>query len=222
MPNMHSPTLLPPKRVFIDKLPPATIVLATAASATFAHLETELAQCHNIRLLASTRSLMHAISLTMTHRPDILLIACHTPDKQLTLLLSALKNILESLAIILCLPENYCPPATLTKLCAGILPSPHTATQLSLAIEAASCGHTLTLSPTQTPIASGQPSTLTITSREHDVLKLLCQGLANKEIARHLFLSESTIKNHTKSLKNKLHVTNRTTLALAAIQHKLV
>ncbi|WP_121064890.1 response regulator transcription factor [Chachezhania antarctica] len=55
-----------------------------------------------------------------------------------------------------------------------------------------------------------------LSPRELEVLSGLCQGLANKEIARELNLQEVTIKLHVKTLCRKLQVKNRTQAALKA------
>jgi DNA-binding NarL/FixJ family response regulator len=49
-----------------------------------------------------------------------------------------------------------------------------------------------------------------LTERELDVLSLLGEGLANKQIAHKLQLSENTIKYHISSIYSKLDVGNRT------------
>lgn len=55
-----------------------------------------------------------------------------------------------------------------------------------------------------------------LTGREMDVLKRLCQGLANKEIARDLGLQEVTVKLHIKTLYRKIGARNRTHAVLIA------
>lgn len=55
-----------------------------------------------------------------------------------------------------------------------------------------------------------------LTGRELDVLKRLCQGLANKEIARELGLQEVTVKLHIKTLYRKIGAKNRTNAAILA------
>jgi DNA-binding NarL/FixJ family response regulator len=55
-----------------------------------------------------------------------------------------------------------------------------------------------------------------LTKRERDVLGGLCQGLANKEIARRLGLQEVTVKLHVKTLCRKLDARNRTQAAMIA------
>lgn len=55
-----------------------------------------------------------------------------------------------------------------------------------------------------------------LTGREIDVLKRLCQGMANKEIAIDLGLMEATVKLHVKTLYRKIGAKNRTHAAMLA------
>ena len=55
-----------------------------------------------------------------------------------------------------------------------------------------------------------------LTKRETDVLRGICRGLANKEIARELELQEVTVKLHVKTLSRKLSAKNRTHAAMIA------
>jgi DNA-binding NarL/FixJ family response regulator len=61
-----------------------------------------------------------------------------------------------------------------------------------------------------------------LSSREREVLGLLAQGCDNAEIARRLFLSPSTVKNHVSKLLEKLGVDNRVQAATFAARHDLV
>jgi DNA-binding NarL/FixJ family response regulator len=56
-----------------------------------------------------------------------------------------------------------------------------------------------------------------LTKREADVLELLAGGASNREISRHLYLSEKTVKAHLAAVFRKLGVTNRTQAAMAAV-----
>jgi DNA-binding NarL/FixJ family response regulator len=55
-----------------------------------------------------------------------------------------------------------------------------------------------------------------LTPRELDVLRRLCRGVANKEIARDLDLQEVTVKLHVKTLYRKIDARNRTHAAMIA------
>jgi NarL family two-component system response regulator LiaR len=61
-----------------------------------------------------------------------------------------------------------------------------------------------------------------LTPRETEVLRLLAQGLANKEIARALNIGEKTVKSHVSSILAKLGVPSRTQAALYAARIGLV
>jgi NarL family two-component system response regulator LiaR len=61
-----------------------------------------------------------------------------------------------------------------------------------------------------------------LTQRELEVLRLLANGMANKEIARELGIGEKTVKTHVSNILSKLGVLSRTQAALHAIQIGLV
>jgi DNA-binding NarL/FixJ family response regulator len=61
-----------------------------------------------------------------------------------------------------------------------------------------------------------------LTERETDVLKLVAQGKANKEIAAELVIGEKTVKTHVSNILMKLGVQSRTQAALYAAQRGLV
>lgn len=69
-----------------------------------------------------------------------------------------------------------------------------------------------------------QPSTMItskLTEREAEVLNLLAKGLSNDDIAKQLYLSEGTVRNHISSIVAKLAVSDRTQAAIIAIKHGL-
>lgn len=61
-----------------------------------------------------------------------------------------------------------------------------------------------------------------LTKREIEVLKLLAEGLFNKEIAYMLDISEKTVKNHVSNIFKKINVSDRTQAAVYAIKNNLV
>ncbi|HEV2844856.1 MAG TPA: response regulator transcription factor [Thermoanaerobaculia bacterium] len=61
-----------------------------------------------------------------------------------------------------------------------------------------------------------------LTSREMEILPLLCHGLPNREIGRNLSISESTVKVHVRNIYTKLHVKNRMALLRHAEEQGLL
>jgi len=74
-------------------------------------------------------------------------------------------------------------------------------------------------SPEERPVESLDDP---LTARELEVLQSLAQGLANKQIAQALNISEHTVKFHVSAIYAKLGVTNRTEAVRAGIQRGLV
>jgi DNA-binding NarL/FixJ family response regulator len=62
----------------------------------------------------------------------------------------------------------------------------------------------------------------TLTAREREVLDLLAQGLSIGDLARRLFVSESTAKSHISNLYEKLGAANRAQALMAAVRLGLV
>jgi len=63
--------------------------------------------------------------------------------------------------------------------------------------------------------------TSNLTAREIEVLELIAEGMLNKEIARTLYISEKTVKNHVSNIFRKLNVSDRTQAAIYAIKHNI-
>lgn len=61
-----------------------------------------------------------------------------------------------------------------------------------------------------------------LTAREKEVLALIARGESNRGIARRLFISEKTVKNHITSIFRKIKVHDRTQAAIYAIKNHIV
>jgi NarL family two-component system response regulator LiaR len=70
----------------------------------------------------------------------------------------------------------------------------------------------------QPPIPSLPPTTDPLTEREVEVLRLVAQGLSNDDIAGRLVVSERTVRTHVSHILDKLHLANRTQMALYAVR----
>ena len=77
----------------------------------------------------------------------------------------------------------------------------------------------LTILPVLGEAASNrQPGTTQLTGREKEVLRLLSEGMSNKEIASRLGLSPKTVMHHTGAIYRKLGVRGRSEATATAIR----
>jgi NarL family two-component system response regulator LiaR len=67
-----------------------------------------------------------------------------------------------------------------------------------------------------------EPLFTELTERELDVLKLIASGLTNSQIAEKLVISENTVKGHVSNILSKLHVADRTQVAVYTWQRGIV
>jgi len=61
-----------------------------------------------------------------------------------------------------------------------------------------------------------------LTDREMEVLRLVAQGLNNRDIAAKLFISENTVKNHIRNILDKLHLHSRMEAVVYAVREKMI
>ncbi|MBR5908787.1 MAG: response regulator transcription factor [Schwartzia sp.] len=61
-----------------------------------------------------------------------------------------------------------------------------------------------------------------LTAREMDVLACIAKGFSNQDIAKALFVSEKTVKNHLTNIFRKLNVNDRTQALIYVLKHKIV
>jgi DNA-binding NarL/FixJ family response regulator len=61
-----------------------------------------------------------------------------------------------------------------------------------------------------------------LTDREMEVLKLVAKGRNNRDIAKELFISENTVKNHIRNILEKLHLHSRMEAVVYAVREKLL
>ncbi len=113
----------------------------------------------------------------------------------------------------------------------GMVPLDASALQLQAAVQAVA--QELVLLPkaqmqrlyekqTLTEVFNNDELDETLTTREHEVLELVGQGLSNKLIARQLQISEHTVKFHVSSISNKLGASSRTDAVRRGLRHGLI
>jgi NarL family two-component system response regulator YdfI len=112
----------------------------------------------------------------------------------------------------------------------AVLPRDVSPEQLRAALEAAAAGlvvvhpselDTVLPATVGSPVAVGELAE-SLTRREREVLQMLAAGLANKEIAARLAISDHTVKFHVASILGKLGASTRTEAVSAGIRRGLV
>jgi DNA-binding NarL/FixJ family response regulator len=61
-----------------------------------------------------------------------------------------------------------------------------------------------------------------LTDREMEVLRLVARGMNNRDIAKELYISENTVKNHIRNILEKLHLHSRMEAVVYAVREKLL
>jgi DNA-binding NarL/FixJ family response regulator len=61
-----------------------------------------------------------------------------------------------------------------------------------------------------------------LTEREMQVLRLVARGMNNRDIAKELFISENTVKNHVRNILEKLQIHSRMEAVMVAVREKLI
>jgi two-component system NarL family response regulator len=92
--------------------------------------------------------------------------------------------------------------------------------ELLKAIRAVAAGQSYL--PIAVAAVAAQTPSPDLSAREVQVLELIVQGLANKQIAYALAIAEHTVKNHVKNILSKLGAQDRTQAATAAIQRGII
>jgi DNA-binding NarL/FixJ family response regulator len=153
-------------------------------------------------------------SLDEEHEADVVITSAPSGRASLFHASTQLRNGIDSSssAAILLLGEDQLNLQEMKRLTRvwGILPADSSAEELTAAIHALSQGlvvgpPTLLFESENEPLERGP-----LTERESEVLAILAKGLANKQIAVSLGISEHTVKFHVSSIYAKLNVTNRT------------
>ena len=191
----------------------------------------ELLTAHGLDVVATAGNAKDAVDVSRMLRPDVVLMDVEMPGR----------NGIEATPGVLA----ACPEARVVMLtvsgdgtdvleallagATGYLVKGTAPAALVAGIRAAAAGDAL-LSPGLAPKLLGRMQAVApvaarsgalLSERELEVLRLLAAGKANADIARELFLSPYTVRNHISSILSKLQIANRTEAAAYAIRSGL-
>ncbi|HEX4135692.1 MAG TPA: response regulator transcription factor [Bryobacteraceae bacterium] len=103
----------------------------------------------------------------------------------------------------------------------GVLPLDASAEQINIALRAATAGLGV-FAPDRLDVPTAPRNSSPLTARETEVLRMIAEGLANKEIAWRLGISDHTVKFHVSALLGKLGAGSRAEAIGAGIRQGVI
>ncbi|WP_269937758.1 response regulator [Arthrobacter sp. HY1533] len=196
-------------------------------------LRTYLSQTQDVVVVAEGENGQEAIDLVREHRPDVLII-----DVQMPVMdgVAAIRHIVAEMPEIRILvvtghvSDIYLKAALIAGASGYVVKDaePGRIVAAVREVDAGDCpidpavAHLLVEDLRGSRPSSGAEAVIELSEREENVLKLLCEGLSNSEIAASLFLSESTVKYHLVRLGRKFQTRDRLQLVITALRSGLV
>lgn len=173
-----------------------------------------------------------AVELASKLQPEVILMDLHMPHKSG---LDAIREIKQEglsarILVLSSFGEDERVAAAMRAGASGYLLKDSSPDELMSAIKAVALGHialpeelSQSLFSTQIPVDASiiEDHSADLTGREMDVLRCLAQGDSNKEIARKLSISLTTVRTHVSSILRKLGLNNRTQAAIYAREQDL-
>ena len=207
------------------------VLVSATSEIARAGLDSMLSVAPGISVVASAIGLERIASQVEELRPDVALVELASDDA-----LSGLLDLGSKMPVagIVLLAEDSEGRRLLEALRSGvqaILPRNSGAGEIVGAIEAAAKGLVVihpevleallaALPATERPVLTADDQALT--PREIEVLRLIAEGLGNKEIAWQLSISEHTVKFHVASIFSKLHAATRTEAVTTGLRRGLI
>lgn len=183
------------------------------------------AEYSNIDVIGEADTGREAIKAAVIDKPDVIIMDLAMPDTDGFTATAEINRVAPEVAVLVLTMSDD--DLTMTKAmragARGYLLKGATKEEILRAVTAVADGQVIfgpavaqrVLARLATPFADEDPFPQ-LTPREHDVLRLVAQGLSNSAIADRLGLSLKTVNNNTSSIFNKLNVATRTEAAILA------
>ena len=199
-------------------------------------LQMVLAQEQDIDVVGEAADGSEALEMALEMVPDVILMDVRMPRRGGIEACSAIKAVIPSVRIVmLTISDEEGDLFEAVKAGAsGYLLKEIPIDEVATAIRAVAGGQSL-LSPLMASKLLSEFATMArrgkeaeqvplprLTERELEVLKLVARGLNNRDLAKELFISENTVKNHVRNILEKLQLHSRMEAVVYAVREKLL
>src|SRR5215475_7023746 len=164
-------------------------------------------------------------------QPDVMLLDLESPADETTLQALESGGMRNSALVILIDDSEFSVADALHSGVRAVIPRMATAEEIVVAIQASVAGlvvlHPDALHSVLSPMPSGDqpefhPSDRILSPREIEVLRMIAEGLGNKEIASKLGISDHTVKFHVSAIFAKLGASSRTEAVIIGIREGMI
>ena len=184
----------------------------------------------DIEIVAEAADAEGAVSETLKHRPDVVLLDLRMNDNGGLVAIEEIKRELPNTPVVIL--STYDNPTYVARSVAlgasDYVTKGANRREIIATVRAAAAGESPTKSGLLAKIASTLGSTkqmgddVPLTSRESQVLRHIAMGLSNREIASSLRISIETVKEHVQKILRKIGVSDRTQAAVWAVRRNFV
>jgi two-component system, NarL family, response regulator YdfI len=207
------------------------VLVAATSAVRRGGLEAIVRDNASFKLAASAPGLIGLVERVREVQPDVVLIDLPQPDAQFASMAVSLEQAGTAVVVLIDEPDANWSERALRAGVGALLPRESSAAEIYSAIQAANGGMVL-LDPeiVRDLVTRGRPdrteTTLEtveeLTPREIEVLRMMAEGLGNKEIAARLGISDHTVKFHISSILAKVGASSRTEAVTLGIRMGLI
>ena len=177
----------------------------------------------DMKVVAEAKNGLEAVQKWSEHQPDVLLLDLRMPELDGVTVIQQIRAVSSDARIVVLTTfdsDEYIYRA-ISAGAKGFLLKDVPPEELLLCIRNVHKGESYFPSSVAAKLAEHVSGT-ELTERELAILRQVATGMSNKEIGRHFFISEGTVKSHLKNIFTKLNVLSRSEATAAAVRRGLV
>jgi two-component system nitrate/nitrite response regulator NarL len=205
----------------------ASVVIADRHPVVLQGLRNVLGAAADFNIIASCSDAASCIEAIRSLAPDIVIVDPAMPELAAARILSAVNSENRSTHLVFFVASEDCELvlAATPVTCSIILRDTDPEALVQSLRQIVNGHNVLPSAPSESIVsreedASSENGLTALTERERQIMRLVSEGLSNKEIGRRLNITDGTIKVHLHNIFQKLEISNRTVLAALAIsQH---